>query len=262
MKVLKVEELSFNQKLTNNFINSIQYIVESNTNKKEYNKVQKKIISDLKLNTRLIGTFGAGIGAFYPVVYSLMDNMGMKIELTEETIVLATICASTIIFLEEKKVKDDQEEILLADSKSMLEELKMKGVGNGIIKKIVKSFKSIFNIFKIIFKHIGSVINGFVDMFSYTTMLIPIMNAINFIIDKYDFTPDTLIQNFISLGIGITTISAKHALIDILDKIKYKLELSIDDNRENTNKDLIDDLANINIDDVKEISDELIDSNN
>ncbi len=253
MKILKVEELDLNGKLVKDFINAILYIKESENSKKDYKRVQKKILSDLKLNIRLIGTFGAGIGAFYPVVHSLMDNMGMKVELTDETIVLATICAITIILLEEKELKDEDE------AKSMLEELKMKGVGNGIIKKIVKCFKSIFNILKIVFKYIGAIINAFVDMFSYTAMLIPIMNAINSIIDKYDFTPETLIQNFIGLGIGITTISAKHALIDILDKIKDKLDLSKD--KEKNIKDLVDELSNIDIDDIKEISDELIDSN-
>ena len=227
MKILKVDELSFNQKLTTEFINSIQYLVESETHNNDYKKVQDKIISDLKLNSRLIGTFGTGIGAFYPIVNSLMANMATSIEITNETVVLATICAITIIFIEENKFKNsNEEEVMVKDSKSMLEELKMKGVGNGIIKKIVKSLKSTYNIFSIIAKHIGSVVNGFTDMFAYTSMLIPVMNAINFIIGKYEFTPDTLAQNFIGLAIGMMTITAKHSLMDIFDKLKSKLPIS------------------------------------
>lgn len=255
MKVLKVYEYDFNQRLTKDFIESIQYIVESENNDGDYKKVQKKIFSDLKLNSRLIGTFGSGIGAFYPVVNSLMANMGTNIELTDETIVLATICAVTIIFLEEKKFKDSSEDQIVKDSKSMLEELKMKGVGNGIIKKLVKALKSTHNIFSIIGKHIGAVANGFADMFAYTAMLIPVMNAINAIIDKYDFTPETLAQNFIGLAIGITTVAAKHSLIDIFDKLKNKFSLP--------KKEIImdiedDDIDNIDLTKAKEIKSDLV----
>lgn len=255
MKVLKVYEYDFNQRLTKDFIESIQYIVESDSNDEDYKKVEKKILSDLKLNSRLIGTFGAGIGAFYPVVNSLMANMGTNIELTDDTIVLATICAVTIIFLEEKKFKDSSEDQVVKDSKSMLEELKMKGVGNGIIKKLVKALKATHNIFSIIGKHIGTVANGFADMFAYTSMLIPVMNAINSIIDKYDFTPETLAQNFIGLAIGITTIAAKHSLIDIFDKLKNKFSLP--------KKEIIrdiedDDIDNIDLTKAKEIKSDLV----
>jgi hypothetical protein len=254
MKILKVEELNHNQKLTTDFINSIQYLVESDSHESNYKKVQNKIVSDLKLNSRLIGTFGTGIGAFYPVVNSLMVNMGSNIELTDETIVLATICAITIIFLEEKKFKED-EELMTKDSKSMLEELKMKGVGNGIIKKLVKALKSTYSIFLIITKHIGAVVNGFTDMFAYTSMLIPVMNAINVIIGKYEFTPDTLIQNFVGLAIGVTTIAAKHSIIDIFNKVKDKLNISkkeiIKDIEEN-------ELDNLDLTKAKEIKNDLV----
>lgn len=260
MKVLKVDELDFNQKLTKDFINSIQYIVESDSHERDYKIVQKKIVSDLKLNSRLIGTFGTGIGAFYPVVNSLMANMGANIELTDETIVLATICAITIIFLEEKKFeKGSEEEQMLKDSKSMLEELKMNGVGNGIIKKIVKALKSTYNIFSIITKHIGAVVNGFTDMFAYTSMLIPVMNAINSIIDKYEFTPDTLVQNFIGLSIGVTTIAAKHSIVNIFDKLKDKFKDKFNFSKKEIIKDIEEnEVDNLDLTKAKEIKNDLV----
>ena len=50
-------------------------------------------------------TFGTGIGAFYPVVEKLMRNMnGDAFNLSTESIVLLTIAAVTITFLEEKKL--------------------------------------------------------------------------------------------------------------------------------------------------------------
>ena len=66
-----------------------------------YKKVQKKVISDLKLNTRLIATFGAGIGALYPIVENLMRNLSISsIQITPESITLLTIASVTISYLE------------------------------------------------------------------------------------------------------------------------------------------------------------------
>lgn len=193
---------------------------------KSYTKVQNKVLSDLKLNSRLIGTFGAGIGALYPIVDSLMKNIN-SVDITTETIVLSTICALTIVYLEEKKCKSAEEEaILTKDSKSMLEELKMMGVGNGIVKSIVSAFKSIKGIFNTIGKHLGAVVGGFMDMFAYTNLLIPVMSGIAYIIGKYDLNPETLSKNFIGLAVGVGTIIAKHGLTEIINRLKVKFPIS------------------------------------
>jgi hypothetical protein len=206
------------------FINSFDGLI-TESDETEYKKVQKRVISDLRLNGNLSLTFGAGIKAFYPVVDKLMTNMKISsIDITADKVVLLTICAFTIVYLEEKKFKDGQEEeILTKDSKSMLEELKMMGIGNGIVKKVVKLFKSITNIFTIIGKHLNTVTKGFIDMFAYTAILIPIMNGILYIIGKYDLSVDTFLQNFAALGIGVGTLIAKNGIISIIDKLKDKI---------------------------------------
>jgi hypothetical protein len=207
-------------------INSMDTLIKE-SDETNFKKIQNKVVSDLRLNFRFIGTFGAGIGAFYPIVESLMKNLGQNIEVTPEVVVLSSICALTIIYLEEKKFRDEQEEQDLIDgSKSMLEELKMRGVGNGIIKKLVKAYKSISSIFNIIGRRTGAVINGFIDMFAYTSLLIPVMNGILFVINKYELNIDTLIQNFIGLSIGVGTIIAKHGISLIISKIKDKFKIN------------------------------------
>ena len=150
-----------------------------------------------------------------------------SIELTPDKVVLLTIAAVTIIFIEEKKFKSaEEEEILVKDSKSMLEELKMMGIGNGIVKKLMKGLKSITNIFSLIGKHLGAVVDGFIDMFAYTAMLIPIMNGILYIVGKYDMNLDTICDNFMGLAMGIGTVIAKHGIVEILNKIKDKFPIS------------------------------------
>lgn len=214
-------------------INSMDSLIKE-SDETDFKKVQNKVVSDLRLNFRFIGTFGAGIGAFYPVVDALMKNLGQNIEVTPDVVVLSTICALTIVYLEEKKFKDESEEQdLIDDSKSVLEELKMRGVGNGIIKKLVKAYYSITGIFKTIGRHAGAVVNGFIDMFAYTSLLILVMNGILTIVNKYELNAETLVHNFIGLSIGIGTIIAKHGISLIISKLKNKFKI---------NKNIVDEI--------------------
>lgn len=186
-----------------------------------YDKIEKKVISDLKLDAKLILTFGAGIGALYPVVEKMMKNLSISgVDINKETSVLLTIACITIIYLEENKYKPGEEEKLTKDSKSMLEELRMRGIGDGIVKKVMKSIESIKNVFSVVAKHLGAVVGGVIDMFAYTSILIPVMNAILWIIGKYDMSVDAVIQNFFSLGVGIASRIAKHGLVELINKLK------------------------------------------
>jgi hypothetical protein len=227
MEIIKFKEYSLQDSMANDFLNSFDKMI-TESDETSYKKVQNKVISDLKLNTQFILTFGVGIGTFYPIVDKLMRNMNIdSIELTPDKVVLLTLAALTIIYIEEKKFKSDkEEEVLTKDSKSMLEELKMMGIGNGIVKKLIKAFQSIKNIFFIIGKHLGAVVGGFIDMFAYTGMLIPIMNGILYIVGKYDLNIDTLIQNFIGLAMGVGTIIAKHGITEIVNKLKDKFSIN------------------------------------
>ena len=217
----------YSEQLAIEFIDALESSVnESDENNGDYKSVQNKIISDLKLNFRLIGTFGAGISSFYPIVNAIMQNTPLEVEKTTEVIVMMTISAVSIIYLEERKYRDSkEEEVITKDSKSLLEELKMRGVGNGIVKKLIKSLTSVKSIFYLIGKHLGAVVGGFIDMFGYTSILIPIMNGVLFLIGKYDLNIETLPQNFIGLGVGVGTIIAKHGIIELVKKIKNKLGL-------------------------------------
>ena len=229
MKIQRYGDYNLQYDMAQDFLNSFDEIVsEASGGKSSYEKVAKKVISDLKLNFSLIATFGAGIGALYPVVQGIMTNMNLdSFNLNQESIVLLTLAAVTITYLEEKKFKSaEEEEQLTKDSKSMLEELKMRGFGNGIVKKLMKSLESIKNIFSIIGKHLGAVVGSIIDMFAYTSLLIPIMNGIMFIIHKYDLNLETLPQNFLGLAVGVGTIIAKHGIVEIINRIKNRFPIN------------------------------------
>ena len=186
-----------------------------------------KIVSDLKLNFRLVATFGFGIGAFIPIVNQLMNNTNLSVELTKENVVLLTLTALSIIYLEEKNTKNSVEtDKLTKDSKSMLEELRMRGIGDGIVKKVINCLKATKSIFSTIGKHIGATIGGFMDMFAYASLLIPIMNGLTNVITKFHLNIDTMPQNFLSLAIGVGTLITKHGITYLLKKLKNKLNIS------------------------------------
>ena len=224
MKVKRFLQYSMQDSMVFDFINSFDGLI-TESDETEYKKIQKKVIMDLRLNSNLSLTFGTGIQALYPVVNKLMTNMKISsIDITPDKVVLLTICAFTIVYLEEKKFRDGTEEdILTKDSKSMLEELKMMGIGNGIVKKVVKIFKSVVGIFSLIGKHLDAVVKGFVDMFAYTAILIPIMNGILYIVGKYELNTDSFLENFAALTMGVGTLIAKNGIISIIDKLKDRI---------------------------------------
>lgn len=218
MKITKFQEYSKYDNMSWEFINSFDMIIKES---EDHKPIMREILDDLKLNTELVLTFGAGLGSFLPIVQGLMSNM--KLEADIRTVMLLTICAFTVIYIEEKKYKDsEQGDILVKDSKSMLEELRMHGIGNGIVKKLVQLLKSIVGIFNLIGKHSGTIAETFVDMFSYASLLIPIINGLSYIVGKYDLNIDTFIYNISGLAMGLGTIIAKRGIAFIVKKLRLK----------------------------------------
>ncbi len=234
MKLLRYSDYNKTLEMGEEFLNILGSNTINESGNNDYEIILKKIISDLKLNGQLVLTFGVGIKAMYPIITKLINNMSLNIDLTPETIVLMTIASLTIAYLEEQKESEEKKKIE-KDAKSMLEELRLKGVGNGIIKKLTLCIKSIGNIFKVLLKNTRHIINGFFDMFGYTALMIPIINAISYMITKHSMNLETLPSNFLSIGLGVTTIAAKHGLNYLVDILKNKLGLNKEDIFRNIN---------------------------
>jgi hypothetical protein len=192
----------------------------------------------------------------YPIVTHLLKNSNLNIELSLENIVLLTITAIAVSYLEEKKNKtgeiyidcdscsssgyinqDDEEQrckkcygkgkntsiVTKKDTDTLLTELKLRGIGNGIVKKLVRCFVSMGGFIKTIFKHARLIILNFVDLFAYTSLLIPTMNAISGIININDLDLESLpleiSKNLLVFGVGVGTMLAKRGFEWISDKI-------------------------------------------
>ncbi len=244
MRVLNFEKYQLAEDLSNFIANPT--ILESAEKEGQIDSILKKLSVDLRFNYGLVFTFGVGVKVMYPIVDGLISNGTLNIEPTIENIVLVSIAALTITYLEESKNKagdsqvpcdcknksKDCEEcggtgmiqsvVTKQDARTILEELKLRGIGNGIIRKMVECFKFLGSVLKSLFKNTPYVVNGLIDMLAYTSILIPAMNGISAIVGKYELTMDTLISNSAAIALGITTFLSKYGFDWLVKKFKNK----------------------------------------
>jgi len=244
MKVLTYNQYRIAEDLCEFIANPI--INESDNKDSQINGVLKKLSQDLKFNYGLVFTFGVGVRVMYPIVEGLITNGTLNVEPTMENIILVSIAALTITYLEESKNKAGDPEVpcdckdkskdcdicggtgmiksivTKQDARTILEELKLRGIGNGIIRKMVECFKFLGSIFKSLFRNTPYVVNGLIDMLAYTSILIPAMNGISAIVGKYDLTIDTLIGNAAAISLGVMTFLTKYGFDWLVKRFKNK----------------------------------------
>jgi len=238
MKVLRFTEFEKHELLQNQLLDIIEMISNPILNEKLLDKkliksILSKLSNDLKFNLGLVGTFGTGITLMVPIVQRLIENSKLSVEMTEENLVLLCITVISITYLEESQNKTGEDEnpdgeeskVKRKDAQTMLAELKMRGIGNGIVKKLVKVFKSIGEFFKIILKGTPYVIYGLIDMFSYAGIMIPCMNAISSYVGKYEMNMDTIIGNLLSLGVSGGALITKQGINWLMNKLKKSLKI-------------------------------------
>jgi len=179
----------------------------------KYKNIFKKTYKNLNLNFYFMSTYGTTISVIYPIFENLVKNNNMNINLTEEDIVLITICVVGIA------LKDNSNEI-----NKVKNILKEKGLIELVDKGII-FLNSIHNIFILITKNIGKEYNNIIDIFSYTSLYIPFLIAILDLIIIYDlsfdnFKTDTNFLSFSkSFDFGVVTITEKHILNILIKKI-------------------------------------------
>jgi hypothetical protein len=224
MRVKKFKQYNNDIIMLDDFLNNSETPINE-MDESSIKKIVKSILNDLGINLKFISTFGFAISGLYPIVESLMKNMKLtSVELTPNNIVMITLTAVSVIFLEERELRlSDKEKLKLEkETKSLLTELKLNGIGNGIIKTLTKSLKSIKSLANIILKHSGKAIESVIDMFAYTSLLIPVLNSVNFIVNKYDLTMDMLVYNLSGIAMGVLTIIVKHGVKEILKRLGIK----------------------------------------
>lgn len=256
-KLLKFDDYRKSVDLLEDFVNKlVEERIHESKDESTIKKIANQLQKDLNFNYSLIFTFGAGINAMYPIVLHLLKNTNLNVDLSLENVVLLTITAVAIAYLEEKKNRTGEvyiecdsclatgiskiqgqeqdcqkcggsgkQESLVTkqDTDTLLAELKLRGLGNGIVKKLVKCFTSISGFIKTMFKHANLIIGNFVDLFAYTSLLIPTMNAISGIINAHQLNlenlPMEIAKNLLVFGVGVGTMLAKRGFEWISKKI-------------------------------------------
>jgi hypothetical protein len=229
---------------------------DATTKIEEYKSEFRKIKEDLGLNSRLIPTFGFGIGGFYPIVESIMRLEGFQI--SKRSVVLLTLAAISIIIIGDGKKKDskspeDVERQMVVDdiNVKVLQELNQTVSPNSstgqspILKKVVSIIKLIYDSFwkkifkgnlkktltgirsrvKITWDSVKSAFNqaagGLIDMLAYTAMLIPVMNVLDNTINNFPDlfkTLQILPENLLAFASGIGVVVAKHGIAKLISK--------------------------------------------
>jgi len=225
---------------------------ESDNQSSVVDSILKGLSKDLKFNYALVFTFGAGIKAMFPIVENLIKNENINIDLATENIVLLTLASLSITYLEEsnnrggdKKIpcqcdtKPENCEICNGtgmvdsvvskeDARTILEELKLRGIGNGIVRKVVACFKSVGKFLRMLFRNSTYVISGLIDMLGYTMILMPTMNAISAVVGEYNLNFETLPGNLLSIAAGVGTFLTKNIFNLLVTKIKKKTNIDVD----------------------------------
>jgi len=184
-----------------------QYIQEiyEGFNFEPFKKVIKDLGKDLVSNFKFIGTFGAAITLFYPIVEIFLKTSNFSVEVNTTNIVLATIAAiSMLIDRNQNKIK------------WVLSKLKDRK-WQEIIDKLVNAFKNLKDLFSLIVVETGKIIRNFSDMLAYTFMLVPFMKAVFKFIQTNGVGLNDISDIAIGFGVGTAIISGKH-LIDWIVK--------------------------------------------
>jgi hypothetical protein len=239
-KILKYQEYDSCAKFWKDFAELIvdNNISESKNEKKvdesEIIKISKQLSKDLKFNLEMVFTFGTGISAMYPIVEHLIKNSSLTgLTLTPKTIVLLTITAISIAYLEINKNKPGATEIICSvcdglgkitrkgvqnleevDEKENCHNCHGEGKTNSVVTKkdaqtllfecrqrgagkgiITKLANCLISIGDFVIKGFNFATSSLIGLFAYTAILVPIMNAISALIDQNNsWTLDNLPQ--------------------------------------------------------------------
>lgn len=107
----------------------------------------------LTIHKAMVDRYNNIISTLDIITSSLVKNSNLNID--DKVINLFSTAALSVCILEEGKflkelsIRKDKYEL---EIKSILEELKMSGIGNGLVKTLSEIFKSILNMSKILFK--------------------------------------------------------------------------------------------------------------
>lgn len=190
MKILKYCEMNMGY----DFIENIT--ITENMSSDNINEV----LSNLSIKTDLteLSTF---INSLNNIVYKL----------NPENSLLISIAATLVAF------NTSDNSVIKKDCRNILEELKLKGTGNGTVKTFVSMLE--------VLKTISSQLYNTTDIFN--DKVFPLLNSISVLIDKYNITLPNLLSNINTILVSLNAMITKNGVDSVLNKINTN-NISID----------------------------------
>ena len=208
MKILRYEELELSEDFIKILSNS--KIIESNLIENSFT---------IKLNALNKITEFKAFNSLVNIVEALIAEGNIQITVNKSNIELFLVAAIAVCINEENNYVFFNCNKLNFESeiKNVLEELKLRGIGNGLVKMLSDVIKSIFNLYKIVY---NKKTNTIIDIFNNNIVF---FDSIAILIKKYHFNMNNIIDNFNSISLGISTMIKKYGLDYIFKKSDSKL---------------------------------------
>jgi hypothetical protein len=174
----------------------------------------KDTLKDLKINTGIVFTFGAGMGAFMGPVSRMLSGSGFNLESSE---VALLIIASIAILLNDT----NKEEIV--------NKVKDKNLTDALdgVKNLIKN---ITDIIRSVFKNVLGVTYSLGEILGFSFLLTPIMKILNQIINDRNITTDNV--NVLLSGVVLS------GLVFTIRNIIKKVKGNISDTKEDLKEEI------------------------
>ena len=174
----------------------------------------KDTLKDLKINTGIVFTFGAGMGAFMGPVSRMLSGSGFNLESSEVALLIITSVA-----------------ILLNDlfKKELINKLEDKNLTEPLdgVKDLIKN---ITDIIRSVFKNALGITYSLGEILGFSFLLTPIMKILNNIINDRNITTDNV--NILLSGVVLS------GLVFTIRNIIKKVKGNISDTKEDLKEEI------------------------
>ena len=129
--------------------NFISYLLDTVLEKNKFSLPKNTYLDKLKIHKILITNNEDKLGILKKITEELVKNSNLNIEVNEQIITLLCVAGFSAAQLNNSKFLIDnkfKKEDFEKEIKSILEELKLNGVGNNIVKNLSTCFKSILKL--------------------------------------------------------------------------------------------------------------------
>lgn len=173
----------------------------------------KDTLKDLKINTGIVFTFGAGMGAFMGPVTRMLSGSGFNLQPSE----VALLIISAVAYL----LNDP-------NTKDLIEKVKENGLFKAFngVKNLIKN---ITDIIRSVFKSVLGVAYSLGEILGFSFILTPIMKILNQLINTKSITTDS-VDVLLS---GVVLVGLVFAIRNIIKSVKGKLDGGKEDIKEN-----------------------------